>query len=775
MAARLSPRPHTTPIPSPAGDAQVEWFPWGWLRGAGFPLRRLLDSALPAGAITGMRDATEESVPSALFEREMPAARRRLVDTLMDAAALEAVSLSNPASGERIAALADQDLVRLNRRSRERLRLAWLYGQRLYAKNDTTGFYGPVAWVRLDASDPRAVSADHLPRRSRPGLPPLSSRRSFVEHWVVRALVDRLADDPSMTAHIPLALDPGYAVEAAGLRRPDAGTLPLAPAWIEALALLEAAGAEGLTPEDWVRAACATGLGEAEARRGLEALRRKGVVRSALRPAPGMACPLAWLMDRVAALARAPVESRQQWLQSLERVAAWRREHEAGDLETRMRALEGAAGELRRVGIDTARAGGGMYVGRFPFYEDSHRDRMLRLGAPFAGTATRLLEPLARLHHRQALAAAVLLDRRNRAVFAELGGRPDRSVDLIAFLQACAQRSDEQGIVGALRRRAASAWNAVIDDGRRGGETIILERRDLECVADGIGDARLPEGLRPPLGSDIISPDVMIEATDGLDADDWWLVVGEIHPAVATAAQAVAMPFCPDSGALAEKVAEWFGGPRLVLGPSSRYYQRSIVDWPDNRNLHEIVLPGEVARVPGARRIPAAHCRVRFDGAGCMEVVDVRTGLADDLLTVMASTLHRVLFGCADATSGGHVDARLVHDRLLIKRRRWRVSAEELADMPQRPAESARDYAGYLRWAGARGIPRCAYLKTPEEPKPILVDFHNPVAVQSLVHLVRGRCVTLEEMRPTPETLWFDDGRGERCTAELRLTLRCPT
>src|SRR5215208_1637537 len=64
------------------------------------------------------------------------------------------------------------------------------YLQRYCTKNDTIGFFGPVAWGRFSES-PEPIT-------TRPGEDLLAARRVYFEGWAIDALADLLTEDPAM-------------------------------------------------------------------------------------------------------------------------------------------------------------------------------------------------------------------------------------------------------------------------------------------------------------------------------------------------------------------------------------------------------------------------------------------------------------------------------------------------------------------------------------------------------------------------------------------------
>lgn len=68
------------------------------------------------------------------------------------------------------------------------------------------------------------------------------------------------------------------------------------------------------------------------------------------------------------------------------------------------------------------------------------------------------------------------------------------------------------------------------------------------------------------------------------------------------------------------------------------------------------------------------------------------------------------------------------------------------------------------------GLPRRVFVKVPEEPKPVYVDFESLLFVEIFAKLARkATAVLVSEMIPGLEELWLTDAEGNHYTSELRL------
>lgn len=105
---------------------------------------------------------------------------------------------------------------------------------------------------------------------------------------------------------------------------------------------------------------------------------------------------------------------------------------------------------------------------------------------------------------------------------------------------------------------------------------------------------------------------------------------------------------------------------------------------------------------------------------------------------------------------------RLCLDGAVVHRRAWVVESKRwLHTDPRRALRALKDETG-------GSLPRFCYVKGGDDPKPLLVDFFDPVSAELLVWMARGdAALTLSEMLPGSDGLWLH-GPGGRYTSEVR-------
>jgi hypothetical protein len=748
--------------------------PLFWMRSAGFPFSMLdslrvtraaaaIDAALAleeGGGSTPERAAAWERADAALRE-ELHQARVALRDMMNDERVQEAVFLSSAEFHKNISQHMARPLEERKSRSRQKEKTAIKYIQRFCAKNETISFYGPLVWGRVDRSSDAGVAY-------RPGAEGLiASRRVSFEHWAIHRLTKIISADPDVAPQLAPRLSPACYVDGYTLFYPVARTTEL-----DARKLAVIQRCDGTTPWAEVIAGLADhpafaepGSSPLEVAQGLLDLRI--LARELLVPTV-VANPERVLLARVAALgepARARWEPRIRALgEAAERFAGAalpERMHIFAELGRQYQELTGDAPSRRE---------GEMYAARTLLYEDCERDvRDLVMGESVA----RRLETVAPLLD---IARWVTLElpRRYQGRFLDVfhrlsGGLP--TVDFVQFVRETQWLAEDNRIERELREEIEAAWRDVIgprwDDA---AEQLAITSEDCQAVLarldlDGGADQQ------EILGADFLSPDFLLAAgPDEVRAGQGWIVMGELHKAVFLAAQPVAQPFCPARDELLACVQRAVPGPVLSLVDAPQGYQRSDFNWPDLPGFHEILTEGATSRFSPERVHPVGALEVIEEG-GNLYVVTRSGELRTWLFSVLSGFLYRKLLAVDPIELSGQYAPRLVLDQqIVVRRRRWQVSTEELAACRAKP-DSAAMLGAARRFQRRLGMPDRIFVKSPNEIKPIYIDFQSFFLVELLFKLA-GEAPTLSitEMLPGAEQLWLGDARGERYTSEIRMS-----
>ncbi|WP_175425907.1 lantibiotic dehydratase [Trinickia violacea] len=719
------------------------------IRDAAAPLLEARDAHLA-------RLAECEAALCEAYERELPDCRQRIIDFIRSPQAREALYLSNPESMLRVDALLEHGgAARIDSRARQRYRLAWNYLQRLCAKNDTSSFFGPIAWGRF-AGD----AAPNLDMHTVPG-PWLTSRKTFFEHWVVMRLADAVCADEALCDALPLELNPGCDLRGADLHVPVGKTVTLNSLGVRLIEIVKRA-AQPLSARAVLEMLEAGGFVPSKSRAMLDLMRAKHVIQASFDIPPGSVEPIERLQGALLAL-DAPASATAVWVGICERLEALRIDFERGDLEARMAALEAMRELLSGVGVDLSRVQGQMYVGRFPVYEDCARNLHVEFGGDLERAIKDGLEPLMRLYEWLMRALAVRLHERCLAHW-QLLSHKGAAVDLLTFLSSWKSADDTgESIMEAVRSMLQDGWAQVSVRHVRQDE-VTLTVADFAILMAEL-DRHEPRAKHFMLPAACVhSPDFMV-ASPSLEAvrrGDFRIVVGEVHPGVHTVSQPVAQPFCPYATAIREEVEALLSPSTIVAADSPKSYQRSHIDWLDVDALAQVVLPGGGGHVARARRLRAGALELHLRD-GILTCRDRASGAEQDLLTVMPTDLHRLGFALAGEVLAQSETRRLTFGRVLLKRRAWRFD-DGFPQAADDPFEHAGHYLAWRSWASRRGLPSYVFVKCASEPKPIYVDFSNPFAIDLLAKWAKkGEPLLFSEMQPAPRDLWLTDEKGRYC------------
>lgn len=694
-------------------------------------------------------------------------ARGALFETLRDPLLREAVFLSNPSALERVETLAECSPERVDNRMRQRLRLAWSYVQRLCAKNDTTSFFGPIAWGEFAPADDAGDKASSFDVSFGEGGW-IGERRTYFEHWVISRVATAMSEDPVLGDTLPISLSPACALVEGALHAPGNRRIAVDGALLAVLDELEVQRSHGIKRALLRERCIERGLAESSVDAAIDSVLAKGIAARGVRVATGLGDPLGALRAYLAHLDAGHPRTRF-WRELFDALERERQRFATGGLDERRAALADCEALLAESGIDVSREQGKMYVGRFPFYEDCARNVRVRIAGEVRRAIDTELVPLMALYDRLAGAISAQVS----AAYVRIRTNGDVAVrhDLLSFARELQRHRVAEETVAALRPLLRAAWSSVVVDKRVVDGEIALDAGDLARLVSAFEQAGLHARDPLPLGARVHSPDFLIAAAnvDAIRAGQFDLVIGEVHPTVHTVSQPVAQPFCPYQDSVRDEVRDTLGNSRMVAADSDSTYQRSHIDWLDVPELWQVELPGASARVPGERRVPAARLTL-IEREGMLFVEDRATGLTEHLLTVLPGDFHRAAFALAADVLGTGIAERIRLGHTILKRRTWTLQASDLP-IAERVGESMPAYLAWRRWAGELGLPRHIFVKADTEPKPVFVDFDCPLSLDALTSVAaRAQTLGVSEMLPAPHQVWLADERGGFC-AEFRTSI----
>ncbi|MDH6578634.1 hypothetical protein P3T29_004303 [Kitasatospora sp. MAP5-34] len=732
------------------------------LRGAGFPVADAL--ALGDRELAAAADCEPDQGDQEKFAPVFAAAADRSVATMRELLAgplyAEALTWQNLQAARTLRKLVtDGDMS--ERKRRRRMTALTSYIQRYTTKNDTVGFFGPVAWARIAPGGP-TFTVDAGPALVR-------SRAVFFEWWVIDTLAGLWSQDSEIVPGLRPVVAEHWSVRETGVRGPRGRTPDLSAEDLDLL--LRCDGSRTV-------AQLAETSPEGDVHRRLGALAERGMVVMSL-AGPFEAHPEYRLRDRILDLADGPARTRMlsdldELIAGRDRIAAG-----AGDVDALERAMDDLNGAFERItGASAVRRGGETYAGRTLVYEDTTRDFDLVLGA---GVLDRIAEPLGLVLD----SAAWLVDRVGAEYEDWLCVLHERlrakSVDgevTLDHLVGAATRGLEFGhrsmpqLVADLSQELRAKWTGILA-AEPGARRHQVRARD---IADRVR-AEFPSGPARWSSAQNHSPDLLIAAADAeaVARGDFFVVLGEVHPAMNTLESRPLVNTHPDPARQMAFAAAHHAGRRVVPVPSrystsvtSRTYPPALL----SEDYTYWSMHSRTTGVPG-RIVPAADLVVSRVGDR-LTVAERNGELRGDLLEFVGEYLSGVTVSAFGLTAAGSHSPRITVDELVVARESWSFKCADLT-WPA-VADDAAQFLAAWRWQRENGLPQQVFFLVNGEIKPMYLDFASPASVRLAAKMVRASLsadregtLRLSEMLPTPDQCWLPDAQGRRYTSELRM------
>jgi Lantibiotic dehydratase, N terminus len=640
--------------------------------------------------------------------------------------------------------------VPLSRRDQRETLIAAL-AQRYCAKNETIGFFGPVAWARLaDRGETQVQGGWGLRRRA-----------VFLEWHAVAAVAAALAADPGLSPWLPLRRHP--------LCSARDGVI-YGPRRIEVRAT---------QTEYLIFAALASPRCEQDLRGGLDAPDFDGALASLLASRVilrDLAIPVGdrperWLMDWLEGLPESAARDRALAQLSglgaiVGQVAAV-----AGDpvaLGAATAGLDAALGEL----AGGAGGNGRRRYGRTAVYEDCRLDVDVRIGQELIqalrGPLSLLLDS-ARWLVTEA-AREVVADLRGTHAALAARGRTVNLADLT--LAAAAVLSGASGTaIHRVTEDFSSRWAEVLEfadpDGR-----LCTER------AAGLVAALFPaKDPFPWQSARQFSPDLMLRRRP--DGPPQW-VLGELHLGLNTLEN---RPFTTQADDLAELLElsrqDYPLGRIVPIWPASsaevtsRTYPPLALDLPDHYDYWSYAL--DEGHPAGAASWPGSMLLVTADGGG-LWVAPPDASWRRPVTEFLGEFLTALVVNQFRLRPPAPHHGRLTFDDVIVERASWSIPAGEL----QAASADGADYRcrGLAQALRTAGCPRHLFGSLAGQRKPVYIDIHAPLLLRGFAKLLRNEpaqsAVRLVEMVPEPDALWLRDRNGDPVTSELRMVVSAP-
>jgi hypothetical protein len=738
----------------PTGDG-FRWWPELVVRGAGFAacgVRRLADPEL-GGLADELIDTSDDPEAWQRFRAAFASAATALGVRLREIAGSPSFQRAVAWQNHSVLPGAIESFLRRpateprNHETRRREELVASYWQRYCLKNDSIGFFGPVAWARWrDQPHTEFTSGAHLVRRA----------TVYFETWAIDRLVERIGTTPGLRRWLAPRRMPYLTVEGTHVVLPTGTRVALSP--VEARVLRECDGT--------TRAVDLDDRCDGEVLSVLADLERRRLITWRIE-LPATPYPERALREVLAGIDDPAV--RADCLAPLNRLercrAAVASATDVAALTDALTATDRAFQEL--TGSASSRNGGHAYGGRTPLYQDCVRD----LDAVFGQDVMSAAEPVELLAMgcrwlcRQAAetARATLL-----TVYRRVAG--DAGSCSLSRLWAAALgplHKDVSGTLAALRGEYVSRWASVfrIPPG-------VTEARRTHAELFPVVRAAFATTGPAWAGARYLSPDLMISATD-LDAvrrGDFQLVVGEIHLGMNSQRSNCFVRQHPAPESLLAHVDDDFPVARLLPAPPRgvpvRYQSALTRDRDLLVEFHHHTVP---AGRPGL--LTSGEITVTEQAGGLLATVP--DGRRFDLLDVYSEVLMDLVLNEHSLFTGRVHSPRVVVDRVVVARETWRFTPAQAPFATEK--DEVRRFVAARAWRVAAGLPERVFVKVGAIDKPVYVDFGSPVLVNILAKMLRAaapdEAVGFTELLPDLDHLWLVDRDGERYTSELRFAM----
>lgn len=674
----------------------------------------------------------------------------------------EALAWQNRALLNRIGALASRER---KRSARNVLVLGLMhYWYRYRTKNESIGFFGPVAWAHL------ADTGDDVSLATGSGL--VAHRDVQFEYWALDRICRAFARQTGVREWLVprwsrrCRIDGDDFVNATGKRIPLRG---VAGEVLRCCAGVDTAHAIATRLQ---RAGIVADI--AQTYRILEQLAAVGTLDWTF-TVPVTHAPEPYVTAQIRALGDANLRRRllgewQQITACLDRVRALTdgdggREPEQlnralGDLDAKFTRLTGAA---------PTRNPGRTYGGRALAYEDCRRDVDVTLATSLFDAIAQPLSLLGASARWYTFAVANTFEQTVTARVREhLQEQHVTHMPLAPYVNSMTRIARQ--VAARHTRELQAKWTAIL-------ACPVVARR-VHRTSAALGD-RIRHAFAAPHpgwpGARFHTPDLMLyRKRDG----SWQWVLGEFHAAMNTALHRSMLSVHPDPATLRACYTRDKAGAEFSFVPSREFtgghrIAGGVVDADDDI---AIALEATPSDRPPAQCVDVASLQL-VDADGRIRIRDIRDGSSRPLATIFQAVFRLyVMNGFRPIAAQAHTP-RIYLDDLIVRRESWRVAAAEIPFLDA--SSAARRFQAARSWQHAMGLPREVFIRAPLETKPVYLDFTAPLTLDIARRILKhereaGNVVTLSEMLPATAQAWLTDAQARRYTSELRMPLVDP-
>ncbi len=647
-------------------------------------------------------------------------------------------------------------------RARERERHLLLYLQRMAAKNDTFSEWGPSAWGSIGHGELRFVPSAGI-----------SHRQVFPERWVALTFADLLRNDPEIFPELRPRLNPnGRLVGDKFVFTDTAETSELTAEQMEVVAHCDGA----TTVRELLK--CQSHV--------IQELVEKKILIAAIE-VPAME-PLAFEVLRGDVAAWHDPALREHWLAWADAVAELaKRFGETSDAARRSEIMSSARNRLASSGTERKAGARSLYAAVNPIAEECYRECEFEIDDALLDEVVSDAEPWIDLWRDSYAFIAARVAANLRALLEKArttacpGSRAGcDALPLPAFLRFCEAAKvplTGPGLVG-MAHIAFHEIKAAFSERLRPH----AQEAEYELTAEDCAVVR--RNFRYPKFDEFTYPSADLQlaaaSTDAVNRGDYRWIIGELHPAAATLHHCMWWS-CPDKPALSRALRS------MIKDKPVCHFGFFAADFTAHTTVRVFeALPQHAIFVSSQRAdarwrcVPPSEAEVFVDAEG-----DVGLRRDGEYLGSFARNwviplgFHPFLFTITPHTP------RLRCGRVIVQRRAWSVSAEELG---------AGDFSGVSaalviaieRLRAEKGWPRFIYIRPSEQAlrrsgaenrdkdtKPVFIDLESYLFLE-IFHrwLTKAGELEVTEMLPAPDELLWHEADGRR-TFELR-TLICP-
>lgn len=626
-----------------------------------------------------------------------------------------------------------------------------LYGylQRFCAKNDTTSFFGPVDYARVDIA-----ATTGLDLRRTPGTAP-ARRLTRMAYWAAQALADAVAADRQVRPYLRPRLRPDCA-------RTDGDTVAVTAR--QRHVRLHPHQARAVTLADGSRT-----VDELRATRDLDwaidDLLKRGLLTTGMEIPTAELDPLSWVRAQVTALP-STCPTRTRWCERIDRLAARVARFPAVPVDDKPSALAGIERDFTGIcDVAPRRGGGTLFADRMLVHDDARGDVAgCTIGGPLAEALRAHLAPALDLcASYSAVVQQVCRERAVDLLRRRGGGGPVPYLAFAAALQA------EAPVAECVTDPRVTTWLSCLAE-------IVEQHRDDDCAR--LSGPQLQRLLCPVAPGTVVSPDVFLppevlggDFTGGPLAD-LRPVIGEIHYGAQTWTHLLAL--CDQR----EAHAGVYG--RMLSTGGDRW---SMVHRRTQGKAFPLEVPGGSIEVggrsiaPREQVLPVADIEVVADDGGrggdggvalwsrsLRRRVDLHPNDPRATVNWLSATPPVVQPPLPARPQRPRVEV----DGVVLWRAAWELDGNDMEALGDRQGAAAM--AGLHGLAADRGLPRRCYVRLPDERKPCYLDLDSALSVEHLMLRSDGAAgMQLTEALPDPAAWGLPEPDGTR-GCEWRMT-----